>query len=171
MVAVGRIGRPHGLGGEVRLEVGEGLPRGLRGYTRFYLGPAARGGNTSTDPLPVVLEGCRPGGRFLLLKFAGVSTPEAAATLVHSTLYVERSEMPALAPGEYYHADLLGCRVVDGESADLGVVDDVYSNGAHDVMVVRAGGREWMVPVVERYVEEMDLEAGVVRVRLPEGGL
>jgi 16S rRNA processing protein RimM len=149
--------------GEVRIEVGSGMPRGLRGYSRVYLG---RGEAPALAPL----ESVRFHGRFLLVKFRGVDDPEAARALGHAVLYVERGEMPPLEEGEYYHADLLGCRVVDEGGADLGRVLDVFASGAHDLLVVEApGGREWMLPVLESTVLAMDLEGGEIRVRVPEG--
>ncbi|MEW6489377.1 MAG: ribosome maturation factor RimM [Thermodesulfobacteriota bacterium] len=162
-VAVGRVGRPHGVRGEVRIEVGSGMPRGLRGYSRVYLGREG-------EPEPAAVESVRSHGRFLLVKFRGVGDPEAARALGHAVLYVERGEMPPLEEGEYYHADLLGCRLVDEGGADLGRVLDVFASGAHDLLVVGApGGREWMLPVLESTVLAMDLEAGEIRVRVPEG--
>lgn len=162
-VAVGRVGRPHGVRGEVRVDVGSAMPRGLRGYSRVYLGRGA-------DPEPAAVESARFHGRFLLVKFRGVDDPQAARALGHAVLYVERGEMPPLGEGEYYHADLLGCRLVDEDGADLGRVVDVFASGAHDLLVVGApGGREWMLPVLESTVLAMDLEAGQIRVRVPEG--
>ncbi|GAB4271486.1 MAG: hypothetical protein Kow0092_26280 [Deferrisomatales bacterium] len=158
-VAVGRVGRPHGVRGEVRVDPLGGLPRGLEGYSRFYLG---RGEAIR----PVEVEAHRPHGRWLLVKFAGVDTPEAARGLAHATLYVERDEMPPLEEGEYYYADVLGCRVVTEAGEDLGVVVDVFFTGGHDVLVVRAGhGREWMLPVVEAFVAAMDLAEGRIVTR------
>ncbi len=161
-VAVGRVGRPHGVRGEVRVDPRGGLPRGLEGYTRFYLD---RDGAVT----PVEVEEHRPHGRFVLVKFRGIDTPEAARTLTHAVLCVDRDELPPLAPGEYYHVDLLGCRVVDEDGADLGRVADVFASGAHDVLVVREDRREWMLPVVARWVVSIDCDAGVVVARPPEG--
>lgn len=146
------------------MDVGSGLPEGLRGYSRVYLG---RGGG---EPRPVGVESARPHGRFLLVRFAGVGDADGARALVHSVVYVERGEMPPLEEGEYYHADVLGCRVVDEGGAELGRAVDVFSSGEHDLLVV-AGlqGREWMLPVLASTVLEMDLEAGLIRVRVPEG--
>lgn len=162
-VAVGRVGRPHGVRGEVRVEVGSGLPLGLGGYSRVYLGKAG-------DPRPAEVESARLHGRFLLVKFAGVDDVDAARALVHFVLSVERAEMPPLGEGEYYHADLLGCRVVDEGGAELGRAVDVFSSGAHDLLVVAGSDRrEWMLPVLQSTVLGMDLEAGEIRVRVPDG--
>lgn len=145
-----------------------GLPRGLGGYTRLYLGGKATGDEPG-DLRPVEVESQRPHGRFLLVKFRGVDDPEAAKSLLDASLFVDREEMPPLEDGEYYHADVLGSRVVDVEGRDLGRVVDVFATGAHDVWVIDSGGREWMLPVLESSVLAMDLEGGEVRVEVPVG--
>ena len=161
-VALGRVGRPHGVLGEVRLDFPGGLSRGLRGYETLYL-------EQDGEFRRVELESERPHGRFLLAKFSGIETPDQARALTHATLWVERGEMPVLAEDEYYHADLLGCRVEDEAGALLGTVADVFANGDHDLLVIREGGREWMLPVLARWVLEIDLEGERVLVRPPEG--
>jgi 16S rRNA processing protein RimM len=161
-VAVGRVGRPHGLHGEVRVDSLGGLPRGLGGYRNLYLGQGA-------ELTRVQVDGERPHGRFLLIKLAGIDSPDQARRWTHATLYVERDEMPALEQGEYYFVDLLGCRVEDEAGSDFGTVADVFASGAHDVMVVREGAREWMLPVLARWVLSIDVAGKQVVVRLPEG--
>jgi len=88
LVAVGRVGRPHGIRGEVRVEVGDGLSDGLSRYRTFYLGRSSRGVEELGAAQKVVVEAWRVHGRFLLVKFEGVGTPEEAARLAQSTLYV-----------------------------------------------------------------------------------
>ncbi|MDF1553052.1 MAG: ribosome maturation factor RimM [Deferrisomatales bacterium] len=161
-VAVARVGRPHGLGGELRLDPMGGLPSGLGGYRTLLL--------EQRDVFtPVVLEGERRNGRFLLVKFAGIDTPEQARAWTHATLWVPRDEMPSLAADEYYHVDLLGCRVEDEAGTLLGEVVDVVAGGAHDLLVVREAGREWMLPLLARWVPTVEVERRLVVVRLPEG--
>lgn len=164
LVAVGRVGRPHGVQGEVRVEAGPGLVEGMGRYRRFYL---SRG--SAEEASPVAVEAWRPHGRFVLVVFQGARTPEQAAAFTGSILWVERSELPPLAEGEYYHADLLGCAVRDEGGNDLGKVVDVFATGAHDVLVIRGDGGEWMLPVTEENVPGMDLAAGELVVRVPEG--
>lgn len=161
-MAAGRIGRPHGVRGEVRVDPMGGLPRGLDGYTRFYLG-------RRDDVRPVEVEAHRRHGRYLRVKFAGVDTPEAARLLSGQTLFLEREEMPPLAEDEYYHADLLDCRVVGEGGEDLGRVVDVMTTGETDVLVVARAGREWMLPVVSAFVASLDPERGEIATRDTEG--
>jgi 16S rRNA processing protein RimM len=161
-VAVARVGRPHGLRGELRLDPAGGLPAGLGSYRTLLL--EQRGVYT-----PVELEGERRNGRFLLAKFSGIDTPEQARAWTHATLWVDRAEMPPLADDEFYHADLVGCRVEDEGGAGLGEVVDVVAGGAHDLLVVREAGREWMLPVLARWVPAIEVDQRRIVVRLPEG--
>ncbi len=161
-VALGRIGRPHGVRGEVRVDPGAGPAVDYGRYRRFFL---ARSG----EPRPVQVEGVRPHGRLALFKFRGVDDPEAAKELTGSILYVERADMPALGEDEYYHVDLVGCGVVDEEGRLLGTVDDVFPTGAHDVLVIASDSGPWMLPVVGETVLEVDPEGGLIRVRVPGG--
>jgi 16S rRNA processing protein RimM len=104
-----------------------------------------------------------------LVRFAECDGPETAKPLTGSTLYVDRAEMPDLEDGEYYHADLPGCRVVDESGQCLGRVEDVFASGAHDILVVASGGREWMLPVVPEYVISMEVGRDTIVARVPEG--
>ncbi len=161
-VAVGRVGRPHGVRGEVRIDPMGGLPEGLRGYTRFFLG---RGDQIR----PVEIQRHRNHGRFVVAKLKEYDTPELAQTLAGLILYVDRAEMPALEEGEYYYADLLDSRLVDQEGRELGRVVDVFGSGAHDVLVIESDGRDWILPLVSEWVLSVDVEARKIVARVPEG--
>lgn len=163
LVAVGRVGRPHGVKGEVRVDPGVGLGEGLGRYGRLFL----RGSSGEVEPADI--QSWRPHDRLLLVKFSGIDTPEAARGLTNRELCVDRAELPPLESGEYYHADLLGCAVSDEGGAELGCVIDVFATAAHDVLVIRSGTRDWMLPVTGECVPEIDLETRHLTVRVPEG--
>jgi 16S rRNA processing protein RimM len=161
-VAVGRLGRPHGVVGEIRLDTMNGLPRGLEGYSRLFLGD----GRTVR---PVTLAGWRFSDRWLLLTVQGVGDRDEVAALTGQTLYVLREELPPLEEGEYYHADLLGSTVEDEAGRELGTVADVQSLGDYDMLTIRAGARLWFLPVLGEYVLDIDAASSRIRVRVPEG--
>ena len=156
-IAIGVLGKPHGVRGEIGLRL-------------FNLGTTA-----ALSPGPVVLERkgrstphvvtqTRPFGEGLLLTFAGVDSREAAAALTLSEVRVERSTLPAPASDEYFVADLVGCQVINHDSARLGVVDQTFWNGAHDVMIVREGEAERLIPLVPDFIRAVDVAARTVRV-------
>ena len=73
--------------------------------------------------------------------------------------------LPESGPGQYYWKDLLNLRVLNLESAELGRVHGLLDAGVHDILVIRRedGGRDHLVPfVLDRYIREVDLDAGTV---------
>jgi 16S rRNA processing protein RimM len=102
----------------------------------------------------------------VLLTLEGVSDPDAAKALQWEAVEGDVSRRPALQEDEYLTEDLIGMRLVDAATGeDLGEVDDVLANPAHDVLV--AG--DLLVPAVREFVELIDFETLTIRVRLIPG--
>jgi len=102
------------------------------------------------------LEEGRPHGPGLAVKIAGVEDRDAAAPLLGKDVSVPRSKLPRLRKDEVYWIDLMGSRVVTTAGVELGVLEGVSDNGAQDVMLVKQGEAErlipWVVgPIVQRY--------------------
>ena len=115
------------------------------------------------------LENVRVQKGALLVKFRGVDTPEAAEALRGRKCYVEKNQLSELSEGEYYIADLVGCDVTDGEKV-IGAVKDVYRAGAGEMMEVGLpSGKTALIPFVEAFVKEVDLEKHTILVELIEG--
>ncbi len=95
----------------------------------------------------------------------GVGDRDAAADLIGAEIWVRRSALPRAKRGEYYWVDLEGADVVTTEGVVLGKVSHLFATGANDVMVVRDGERERMIPfVLKKFVHEVDLNAGRITV-------
>jgi 16S rRNA processing protein RimM len=79
-------------------------------------------------------------------------------------------DLPPAKPGEFYYYEAIGCSVFLLDGRSIGKIEEVFSNGAHDVWVVRDGEREVLVPVIENVVKAMDLAARRVTIE-PVPGL
>ena len=163
-VVVGRIGRPHGVRGEVTVEVRTDDPD-----LRFTPGAVLR-----TDPAdrgPLTIEGGRWHRDVLLLALEGVESREAAELLRNTLLLVETTALPALDdPDDYYDHQLVGltARLTDGTV--LGEVVAVSHEGSELLVVQRPGdGGELLIPFVRAIVPTVDLAAGSLVVDPPEG--
>ena len=173
---------PHGLRGELRVRVYGDGPDHLLAAREVALADAALG---AVDPAPRVLtkEG---GGRGrdgeVRLKLAGIEDRAAAAVLAGRLVVVPSSELPELHEDEFYWYELIGCEVVEGpgakpaaasarsEGAVLGIVEEIWETGAHDLLVVRdAGGRRQLIPTAREFVRDIDREARRIVVVLPPG--
>ncbi|MBI1377762.1 MAG: ribosome maturation factor RimM [Frankiales bacterium] len=164
LVVVGRIGRPHGIRGEVTVEVRTDSPE-----TRF-----APGSVLVTEPArlgPLTVAAARWHSGRLLLSVAGVRDRTGAEALRGAVLSadVADDEVPE-DPEEFFDHQLRGLRVVGVDGAPIGTVGDVVHLPGQDLLsVVREDGREVLVPFVAELVPDIDVEAGVVTVAPPPG--
>jgi 16S rRNA processing protein RimM len=159
LVAMAAVAAAHGIAGEVRLKLfGEGVVA-LKRYRAFVLS-AGRVLNVTA------LKDDNKGGA--VARFAEVLDRNAAEALRGQVLHVERSELPPLAEGEYYHADLIGLPAVSTTGEELGVCVAVDNYGAGDVLEIeRPTGengklRRFMVPMTPAAVPEWSQLTGLV---------
>lgn len=104
-------------------------------------------------------------GRGLVGKLPDVTDRDAAAALVGAEIWVARSQLPKAKRGEYYWIDLEGLAVATAEGVALGTVSHLFATGANDVLVVRDGERERMIPfVLGQVVKDVDLQSGRITV-------
>lgn len=157
LVTLGRIVGLYGVAGWVRVYSWTRPPANILGYSHWR----CRRGNAWQA---LRLESGRPQGKGLVAKLETVDDRESAKSYLSSDIAVGRDELPPPAPGEFYWSDLEGLRVETTEGLALGKVDHLLETGANDVLVVR-GERERLIPfILERFVVDVDLSDGVIRV-------
>ena len=162
-VVVGRIGRPHGVRGEVTVEVRTDDPE-----LRFVPGAVLR-----TDPAdrgPVTVTRAHWHGTTLLLSLEGVDSREAAEAVRNTELLVDVADLPEIEdPDSFYDHQLVGLAVRLTDGSVLGEVSAVRHE-AQDLLVVRRrGAGDVLVPFVAAIVPTVDLAGGFVVVDPPEG--
>ena len=101
------------------------------------------------------------------LKLEGVTTREAAEALRGARIELDRSALP-LAPGEFFVSDLIGCAAFDLAGMPLGEVVELMPLPAYDIVVVRAGAAERMIPLVPAFLVSVDVAARRVVFDPPE---
>jgi 16S rRNA processing protein RimM len=167
-VIVGRIGRPHGIRGEVLIGVRTDEPE-----LRFAVGATLGSGpdpDAETPPGHLTVASARWHSGQLLVAFAGVSDRTAAGELTGSWLSVEASQLPATQdPDEFRDHELIGLSVRTPQGQAVGVVADVLHYGQDLLVVRRPEGGESLVPFVKALVPEVDLGAGVLTIDPPPG--
>jgi len=153
---VGRVVRPHGLRGRLRIQLfsreGELVPGAIVYLSQGEDAPA--GG-------PRRVETVAPSkGAAVLITLAGLDTAEAAEALRDATVWMVRQDLPALETGAYYVADLIGSRVETTAGEVLGNLVDVLETGAADVYVVHGAAGEVLLPATREVVRDVDVAAG-----------
>jgi 16S rRNA processing protein RimM len=164
-LAVGRILRPHGVRGELRVEVITGSPERLNQHAYFFL--ASPDHPEAVRRYPV--EKMRLHRGRLLLKLGGCDDRNGADELRGMLVQIPIEEAAPLEEGEYYHFQLLGVRVETEDGEWLGQVVKVLETGANDVYVVRGSRGEMLLPAVDELVLELDLESKRMVVHLLPG--
>lgn len=154
-VLVGRIVGLHGVQGGLKIESWTEPRTRIFDYQPWLLA-AAPGGETEVAGVHG-----RAQGKGLICRLPGVADRDAAAMLVGQDIHVARELLPPSGKDEYYWVDLEGLEVVTTEGVSLGRVSHLFATGANDVVVVRDGTRERLVPFVQgTYVRSVDLSGG-----------
>jgi 16S rRNA processing protein RimM len=161
-VVVGRIGKPHGIRGEVTLDVRTDEPdrRFAPGTTLRAEAPAG----ADRRPSSLTVARARWHQSTLLVTFDELADRNAAEAARGTVLYstIGRDETPD-DPDEFYDHQLVGLEVVDVDGRALGTVKALVHGSAQDLLTVRTtDGRDALVPFVTALVPEVDLEAGRV---------
>lgn len=102
-------------------------------------------------------------GNVVVAELENISDRDAALALMGAKILIRKQQLPKPKPGEYYWADLIGLAVETESGVKLGCVDHLLETGANDVLVVRDGERERLIPFLQRQtVLKIDLAAGVM---------
>lgn len=159
-IIVGALVASHGIGGCVSADCLSDNPLRFQAGAAFFL---ADGRKLILEQTPSVHKGR------LLLKFRGIDDRNASDTLRGEKLYVDRSEVPPLPEGTWYHFQLLGLKVRENDTV-IGEITDILDYTANDIYVVRRPkGGDLLLPALKSVVKAVDLEAGIMDVVIPEG--
>jgi 16S rRNA processing protein RimM len=155
-VTVGRILAPHGVRGEVKVEVLTDFPERFDAGATLWI-----------EGAPVRVEGSRPQGKAFLLKLQGIDGRSEAEALRGRELMAPR--LDELGEDTYYRDDLIGFNVVTAQGEGLGELADIFSTGSNDVYVVRGAMGELLLPATDDVVLEVDLPSRRIVVEVIEG--
>lgn len=159
-LAIGRVLRPHGVRGELRVEIHTDYPERFAIYKTVYLGP---------NQIPHVIESHRFHQGKVLIKLANIDDRTAAEALREQWMSVSTADAIPLEDGEIYVHQMVNLRVVTVEGEDLGEIQEIIETGANLVYVVQGPGGQILLPDIPDVFLGIDLAAGVATVRLLEG--
>ena len=163
VVAVGRVGKAHGVRGDAFVEPWTDAPdERFSPGSRLHTQPAERG--------PLTVESARDHSGKLVVHFAGVDDRTAVEALRGTVLLVPAAARPAIEdPDEFYDTDLIGLTVRTVQGRHLGPVTDVLHSPAGSLLAVDVDGREVLVPFRTELVPTVDLAAGIAEIDPPDG--
>ena len=135
-IALAAVAGAHGVKGEVRLKLFTRSIDSLKRHEKPYVGGTKRR-----------LLAIRESGKTIIAGIEGISDRSAAEALRGELVEVERSDLPPLGEGEYYHADLIGLPALDREGKPVGSVVAVENYGAGDLLEIEdLAGKRSLIP-------------------------
>lgn len=115
------------------------------------------------------IENVRLQKNMVILKLEGINDRNAAEAAKGREIFITEDDLPELEEGEYYVRDLIGMTVTEDGNV-LGKVTNVLQNTAQDVFEVeRENGKQLLIPRVDAFVLDIDLDTREIKVQLPEG--
>jgi len=153
----GRIVNTHGIQGEVKILPWCDSAEFLMSFDTFYL-----------DEKPVKVLTARIHKGNLLVTFDGVDTINGAMRLKGKVVLIDRNDV-SLPAGRYFLADLIGLEVLDAaDGRVLGTLVEVLTPSVQHVYVVK-GEKEYLIPAVDEFIVETNVDSGYIKVKLIEG--
>lgn len=160
-LAIGFLRRPHGISGEIIMDLHTDFPERIKPGRKVYVGE-----NYDTLTIDTV----RSHGNGMLVRLRGVDTPEGAGRFRNQWMYVKSTEVPALPGGQIYKHQLVGITVTADTGETLGVLNEIIETGANDVYVVKKeSGGEILLPAIPDVILETDMNDRVMKVHLIDG--
>jgi len=135
-IALAAVAGAHGVKGELRLKLFSDSALSLSRHEKLHVGGAERR-----------LLAIRDSGKTAVARLEGIDDRSAAEALRGSLIEVDRSALPPLEEGEYYHADLIGLPAVDRDGKAIGTVAAIENYGAGDLLEIEdEQGRRSLIP-------------------------
>lgn len=160
----GYIMRTHGLKGEVTISLDADAPADWDSLESVFV-------ESKNKIVPYFIEHISVRGAQAFVKFEDVNTPEGAAALKGSSLYLPKTSRPKLARGDFYNEELIGFEVIDDELGLLGTIETIEHAGPNRFIVLSHKTKEVMIPVNGPFIKSINRSKKTVTVSLPEGFL
>ena len=168
LIRLGRIFRPHGVRGELKIAPDMEDPTRFEALDAVYVGPDS--GRVTKHRIASVRYQETKRGITVILQLEGIEDRGDAEVITKQHLYAPEDALPPLEEGELFVHDLIGLAVATEAGEEIGKVSNVLEHPAHDVYVVhRPGHPEQMIPAVDEFIVEIDLDAEQIVIRPIEG--
>jgi 16S rRNA processing protein RimM len=154
LVRIGRIVAVHGLRGAVRFRPDYPESDSIQSVERIFLADSDDGIGAREHRIVQNAPHTKGTARLML---EGIIDVNGAEALIGKTVFADENDLPPLEANEFYYRDVIGCEVFLTDGNRLGLIEEIIATGANDVFVVRGGGKEILVPVIEDVVKAIDV--------------
>lgn len=168
LLLVGRIWRAHGVRGELKIIPETDDPGRFEDLTVIYTGSTAA--KADSHAIESIRFQPTKRGVIIIAKLRGIDSRETAEAMRKESVFARESDLPPLEEGEFFLHDLIGLAVRTALGEAVGTVDDVIEGPAQTILVVTRKDRaSVMIPVVDEFVEAIDLDQRQIIIQPIEG--
>lgn len=161
MLKIAKIIATRGLKGELKLYPYTNTPEDIDRISQVYIEGLKE---------PFKLKTVNLNKNIVFLRLEGIDTIEKAEKLKNLDVYIDEAEtLEFLGDDSFFYEDLIGVKVYDEEHHYLGEVVDLRKLPTQETLVIDREGKEWMLPFIDEFIVELDLEEESLIVRLIEG--
>jgi len=149
-LAIGRLGKPHGLDGGIIFYIITDFPERLKKGKKVFIGDTK---------LPVNIQSVKEHSKGLIFQFEEFSTIDEVEIFKSQYVYVDSQDLPELPEGEYYHHQLIGLQVFDPQGNEIGILQNILETGANDVYLIKnSDAKEILIPALLDLIKKIDIE-------------
>ena len=158
LVTIGKILRPFGVHGDVRVESLTDVPG------RFESLPTVTLAMPTGESFEATITHVRKMHGAYAVRFSAFSTPEEAGRFRGALVQMQQESVPPLPPAQYYHFELIGLDVHDETGRVLGKLEDILELPHQHLFVVRQNDDELLIPAVRHMITHVNKETGIMTV-------
>ncbi|MDG2348329.1 MAG: ribosome maturation factor RimM [Gammaproteobacteria bacterium] len=148
-IEIGKFGRTHALNGHIRVFSYTDPQENIFTYQPCYI----QQDDTFTLISVKLIRATKQG---FIASIKDIDTPEKAQKYVDKIIYIEKSMLPVLKQGYYWH-DLVNKDVYNLSNKNLGIVTALHDNGAHDLLLIKKGnGKLLYIPFIDQYIIKVE---------------
>lgn len=148
-IEIGRFGRTHALNGHIRVFSYTDPQENIFNYQPCYI----QQDDTFT---PISIKLVRSIKQGFIASIDSIDNPEHAQSYVDKVIYIDKSMLPALEEGHYWH-DLIDNEVINLNNERLGIVTALHDNGAHDLLLIKKeNGKLFYIPYIDQYIIKVE---------------
>lgn len=162
LIRIGKIVNTQGLKGDVRIYPDTDDVKRFEDLEKIYV---------EEQEEPLYITKVRYKKNLAIVKFRGLDHINDVEKYKNKVIYTEKLSQEDLEEDRYYVEDLIGMVVIDEHKGEIGFLKDIIQNPAHDLYLVKTPTEEVLIPAVEAFILEVDLESRIIRTSLIEGFL
>lgn len=160
---LGHITRTHGTRGEVVIYLDVDYPEDYEELESVFI-------EMKGQLIPYFVKNINiQKGSKAIVKLEDIDFIEAATPLLNCPLFLPENTLDELNDSQFYYHEIMGFRVIDEKTGELGTVKTVYSMSTQDLIAMDYKGQEVLIPVNDTIVPSIDRQGKILHVRLPEG--